>query len=111
VTDIDGIFSLKVADNATIRISYIGYLGQEIKTAGKTSFNITVVEDTQALEEVVITALGLKRQVKALGYSMQELKGEELSGGHGINAMEGLTGRIAGVDLSTTTAGPSVLHE
>ena len=107
ITDYDGKFTLQVGDGAILRISYIGYLEQEVATEGKNRLNIILVQDSKTLDEVVITALGIKRQVKALGYSMQELKGDELSGGHGINAMDGLTGRIAGVDLSSTSAGPS----
>jgi TonB-linked SusC/RagA family outer membrane protein len=107
VTDINGDFSLSVDRNAIIQISYIGYLEQEINTSGREKLNIILTEDTKTLDEVVVTALGIKREIKALGYAMQEVDGEELSGGHGINAMDGLTGRIAGVDLSTTTAGPS----
>ncbi len=67
VTDIDGNFSLKVADNATIRVSYIGYVEQEINTAEKTSFNITLVEDTQALEEVVVVGYGVQKKVNLTG--------------------------------------------
>ncbi|HPD44422.1 MAG TPA: carboxypeptidase-like regulatory domain-containing protein, partial [Dysgonamonadaceae bacterium] len=67
VTDIDGNFSLKVADNATIRVSYIGYVEQEINTAGKTSFNITLVEDTQTLEEVVVVGYGTQKKVNLTG--------------------------------------------
>jgi TonB-linked SusC/RagA family outer membrane protein len=67
VTDVDGNFSLKVADNATIRISYIGYVEQEINTAGETSFNITLAEDTQALEEVVVVGYGVQKKATITG--------------------------------------------
>jgi TonB-dependent SusC/RagA subfamily outer membrane receptor len=61
VTDMDGNFSLSVEPDATIRISYIGYLEQNINTAGQSAFNITLLEDTQALEEVVVVGYGTRR--------------------------------------------------
>ena len=93
VTDVDGNFSLKVADNATIRVSYIGYVEQEIKTAGKTNFNITLVEDTQALEEVVVVGYGTQKKRDVIG-SISTIRGEDLiratSAGSFDAALQGL---------------------
>ena len=77
ITDIDGKFSLKVAAGATLEISYIGYKNQQL-TAAEDLGTIQMSEDTEVLEEVVVTALGIKREKKALGYAMQEVKGESL---------------------------------
>lgn len=96
VTDMDGNFSLKVADNATIRVSYIGYVEQEINTAGKTSFNITLVEDTQALEEVVVVGYGVMRK-KDLTGSVASVSGEMLRDKPLASVGEALQGRAAGV--------------
>lgn len=75
ITDIDGKFTLDgVKKGAIIQISFIGYVTQEIKYAGESSLTVTLVEDTQRLDEVVVTALGIKREKKALGYAMQEVK-------------------------------------
>lgn len=67
VTDVDGNFSLSVDNNATIHISYIGYLEQDINTAGRTSFNITLIEDTKALDEVVVVGYGIQKKVNLSG--------------------------------------------
>ncbi|MGI6574063.1 MAG: SusC/RagA family TonB-linked outer membrane protein [Fermentimonas sp.] len=67
VTDVDGKFSLSVADNATIRITYIGYLEQDISTGGRTVFNITLLEDTRALDEIVVVGYGTQRKVNLTG--------------------------------------------
>jgi TonB-linked SusC/RagA family outer membrane protein len=98
VTDMDGNFSLKVADNATIRVSYIGYVEQEINTAGKTSFNITLVEDTQALEEVVVVGYGVMRK-KDLTGAVASVQGEILRDKPLASLGEALQGRAAGVQV------------
>lgn len=105
VTDIDGNFSLKVADNATIRISYIGYLEQEINTAGKTSFNITLVEDTQALDEVVVVGYGTLRKRDLTG-SVISLTEGRFTEGINTNALQLLSGKAAGVNISQTSSAP-----
>lgn len=67
VTDMDGKFSLSVEDNATIRVSYIGYLDQGIATTGKSAFNITLLEDTQALDELVVVGYGVQKKANLTG--------------------------------------------
>ncbi len=67
ITDINGNFSLQVENDATIQITYIGYLNQTIHTAGRTSFNITLQEDTQALEEVVVVGYGVQKKANLTG--------------------------------------------
>lgn len=103
VTDADGRFSLNVENNAIIRISYIGYLEQDINTSGKASFNITLLEDTKALDEVIVTALGLTRSEKALGYATQKFKGDDLQTVKGINIATSLSGRISGMRVYNST--------
>ena len=78
ISDIDGNFSLEISNGQTIQISFIGYTTQEIRYTGQSSINVTLVEDTKVIEEVVVTALGIKREKKALGYATQELKGDAL---------------------------------
>ena len=79
ITDLDGNFSLEVPDGAIIEISYIGYTTQEIPVKGQTNFNIKLVEDTQKIDEVVVTALGIKRQSRSLGYSTTQVQGEDFT--------------------------------
>ena len=78
ITDMDGKFTLTVPQGASLEISYIGYLSQTIAVKDKKELQITLHEDTQNLDEVVVTALGIKRDKKALGYSTQDLKADDL---------------------------------
>lgn len=106
VTDFDGKFSLEVPEDATLQISYIGYLGQDISTRGKTDFNIILKEDTQTLDEIVVTALGLKRSEKALSYNLQQVTNEDLTTVKNANFINSLAGKVAGVQINSSAAGP-----
>ena len=106
ITDQDGRFSLQVPSTSSIIvISYIGYKSQEIKADVKRKFNIVMELATEDIGEVVVTALGLKRETKALGYSVQELKGSSLTEARESNVMNSLTGRVAGVQVSRSGNG------
>lgn len=106
ITDLDGRFNLKVpATNAILVISYIGYTSQEIKVNGQRQFNIALQPSAEDLGEVVVTALGLKRETKALGYSVQELKGSALTEARESNVMNSLSGKMAGVQVSRSGNG------
>lgn len=105
ITDIDGKFSLKVAAGATLEISYIGYKNQQL-TAAEDLGTIQMSEDTEVLEEVVVTALGIKREKKALGYAMQEVKGESLVAARETNLANALSGKISGVQVIRSSNGP-----
>lgn len=108
ITDVNGNFSLQVPANGLIVVSYIGYTPQTIKIGADTrNLNIQLEEDTKVLNEVVVTALGVKRESKALGYAVAEVKGDALNAARPINAMGALSGKVPGVDISSTTAGPS----
>lgn len=104
MTNIDGQFTLDVAAGQTVVVSYLGYQTQEITISNQTSLTITLVEDSQLLDEVVVTALGLKREQKALGYAVTEIKGEDLSL-TGINPVSSLQGKAAGVEISGSDGG------
>ncbi|MCC8154299.1 MAG: SusC/RagA family TonB-linked outer membrane protein [Tannerellaceae bacterium] len=99
ITDWNGEFALTVGENATLSISYIGYTSQEIKVANTTRFTIRLVEDTKMISEVVVTALGIKREEKALGYSIQKVSGEETTIAKGSNVATSLTGKVAGFNI------------
>ena len=105
ITDLDGNFSLDVPANATLVISYIGFHSQEIAYSGQTILNITLIEDTQTLDEVVVTALGIKREKKALGYAMQEVKGDKLTETRDANVANALAGKVAGVQINQSSTG------
>ena len=103
VTDIDGKFTLQVGNNATVRISYIGYLPQTIHSTERTHFDITLIEDTRALEEIVITAMGIKRERKALGYAVSDLDAGELMKNKNTNVVNSLAGKIPGVNITQSS--------
>jgi len=103
VTDLHGNFTLN-ATTGTLLISYIGYSSQEVPINGQSSFNIVLNEDTKALNEVVVTALGMKRATKALGYSMTELKGDQVIT-NSNNPIDGLQGKVAGLNISGSDGG------
>ena len=112
ITDIDGNFSLRVATGATLQISYTGYKTQEITVGNQTHLNIKIEEDSELLGEVVVTALGLKREEKALGYAVQKVEGSALSTVKTVDIATSLTGKVAGMNVQNSTefnAAPTIL--
>lgn len=106
ITDLDGNFTLEGVNNGDIIvISYIGYVTQEIPFTGQ-PINVTLAEDSEQLEEVVVTALGIKREKKALGYAMQEVKGDDLVQSRETNLANALTGKVSGVQVIRSSNGP-----
>ncbi len=110
ITDLDGNFSLEVPDGAVIEISYIGYTSQEITASGQTGLQVKLAEDTQKIDEVVVTALGIKRQSRSLGYSTTQVGGEDFTMARDPNLGNALSGKVAGVSVfgnATGTGGSS----
>ncbi|MDR3129566.1 MAG: SusC/RagA family TonB-linked outer membrane protein [Tannerellaceae bacterium] len=106
ITDIDGKFLLEGLKNGdVIQVSYVGYISQEFTFSGQPSAAIILVENSQALDEVVVTALGIKREKKALGYAMQEVKGDKLSETRDANVANALAGKVAGVQIRSNGTG------
>ena len=106
ITDLYGAFVVEAKMGDEIDFSYIGYAPQSIKVSASTStLNIVLKEDTEVLEEVVVTALGIKRQKRALGYSTTSVGGEEFTQARDINIGNALTGKIAGVSVSGNATG------
>lgn len=104
ITDIDGNFTLSVNEGATLEISYIGYKTQTLPVRAKLG-QIVMKEDTEVLDEVVVTALGIKRSQKALSYNVQEVKGDALTAVKDANFMNSLAGKVAGVQISSGATG------
>lgn len=105
ITDFEGNYSLSVPDNSEIVFSYIGYRSETLKPDGKHVLNITMQEDTQTIGEVVVTALGIKREKKMLGYAVQELKSDELNKTGDPSVTGALQGKVAGLQMSTAGTG------
>lgn len=106
VTDLDGKFSVRSeVANPVLVISYLGYKTQEIHVQAGKSQMITLEEDTHSLDEVVVTALGIKRSQKALSYNVQEMKGDVLTSVKDANFMNALNGKVAGVNIQRSASG------
>ncbi len=104
--DFDGNFSMNIAsDTAILVVSYIGFATNEVPVGGQTTLNIVLEVSASGLDEVVITALGIKRSEKALAYSVSEVGGEEFSEARESNVANALTGKIAGVNATGLATG------
>lgn len=106
ITDFEGNFSLRVPDESTVLlISYVGYVTQEVVVGNQTRIDIQLVADLSELSEVVVTALGLERETKTVGYAVQTMKGEDIALSAEPNLVRALTGKIAGLQISGGTSG------
>ncbi len=104
-TDVNGNFVLNAPDNAVLVFTYIGYITQEVAANGRTSVNVTLVEDRQSLSEVVVTAFGVTKAKRGLGYAVQEVRGDDFTESRQNNIANSLTGKIAGVDATQANSG------
>lgn len=98
-TGADGKYSLNVANNATLVFSFIGYSAQEVPVGNKSNLNVVLVPASHGLNEVIVTALGISRQQKSLGYAAQAVKGDDLSVTKQSDLNTALAGKIAGVQV------------
>lgn len=105
-TSADGSFSVNASSDATLVFSFIGYKTQEIKVGNQSVINVSLDEDAQSLDEVVVTALGIKKESKKLGYATSTVGREQLTENRSPNLMNALTGKIAGVNISGLGTGP-----
>lgn len=103
ITDVNGNFSLSVGTKSSIIISYIGYITKEVPVGNNTSLTVRLAENTKLLDEVVVTALGIKREEKALGYAVQKVDGDRLAAVKTVNVATSLTGKIAGLNVKNST--------
>ena len=105
ITDLDGRFSLDVAAGTELIVTYVGYKEVTVKAAA--NMKVVLQEENTALSEVVVTALGIKRERKALGYGVSEVKGEELTKAKETNVINSLSGKVAGLVVQNTAGGAS----
>lgn len=100
ITDASGNFTIDAASNATLLISSVGFSNREISIAGKTVVDVTLQTDQKNLSEVVVTALGISREKKSLGYTTQKIDGEQLNDAPASNFVNNISGKVAGVQIS-----------
>lgn len=105
MTGVDGDYSLTVPANATLVVTFVGYLSQEIPLNGQKTVDFTLKKDSKMLDEVVVTALGIKRDKKSLGYAMQEVKGDQLTETRDANVANALAGKVAGLQIKQSGTG------
>ena len=105
ISDIDGKFTLTVPKGATLLISYIGMNTQEVKATGNGELKITLQPESHTIDQVVVTALGIKRAEKALSYNVQKVSADELTRNKDANFVNSLNGKVAGVSISKSASG------
>ncbi|UMB61944.1 SusC/RagA family TonB-linked outer membrane protein [Lutibacter sp. A80] len=106
-SDFDGNYSIDVnSDTAILQFSFLGYADQEITVNGKRTINVALVQSAETLDEVVVTALGISREKKSLGYSVSEVDGSSVSLAKESNVVNSLSGKVAGVVITQSASGP-----
>ncbi len=105
-TGMDGDFSLELAEGQNqIEVSFIGYLPETLNTEGKDFIDVVLMPSIEQLQEIVVTALGIKRESKALGYSVQQVEGDALTNSSRISPLSGLAGQVAGLQIGESGSG------
>ncbi len=106
VTDMNGTFTLRIPGNAeTLMFSFVGMNSLEVPVAGQTNFKILMYPATFGVDEVVVTALGIQRQKRDLGYSTANINSEELTQAKSISVATGLQGKVAGLNIASLNSG------
>jgi TonB-linked SusC/RagA family outer membrane protein len=106
VTNGSGMFSLNYTGQGALVVTAIGFTGKEVKLTGQAQVNIALAEDNKVLNEVVVTALGIKRDKRILTYSTQEIKGESLAQSKEPNLVNAIAGKVAGVQVTSSSGTP-----
>ena len=102
VTNADGKYSMETTADATLQFSFVGFVTQEIPVQGRTTIDVVMQPTVEAIDEVVVTALGIKREEKSLGYAVGKVSGEELTRVVQENVLNSMAGKITGVQISST---------
>ena len=108
LTDANGNFTVRIPKGVEIQFTFLGYTAlKQAFTNGQDKVNIRLKSSANDLDEVVVTALGIKREVKALGYAVTEIKGEQLTDALSSNWTDALSGKVAGLNLVRSNSGPT----
>jgi TonB-linked SusC/RagA family outer membrane protein len=107
ITDADGSYELAAQPGNVLIFSFIGFVQQELTVGGDNRYDVTLREDVTSLDEVVVTALGIKREEKALGYSVTQVSNEQLTEAKSNNWTDALSGKVAGLNLVRSGGGPA----
>ena len=108
VSDVDGTFEITVSNaNASLVFSFVGYVSRTVPLNGQADLTVQLAEDVELLEEVVVTAFGIERQERALGYAVSQISGEALREVRENNVANALAGKVSGVLVSKPASGPA----
>ncbi len=105
ITDMDGNFSITAPQGSILSFTYVGYAPQTVRITEKNVYTVKLMSDTRQLNEVVVTALGIKREQKALSYNVQQVKADAISGIKDANFINSLNGKVAGVNINSSSSG------
>lgn len=105
VTDLDGHFNLSAAPGSTLVVSYLGHQTQELTVPADGKLTVTLQSESRQIDEVVVTALGIKRSEKALSYNVQKVGADDLTTVKSTNFMNSLSGKVAGININASAAG------
>ena len=105
ITDMDGNFSITAPQGSILSFTYVGYAPQTVRITEKNVYTVKLMSDTRQLNEVVVTALGIKREQKALSYNVQQVKADAISGIKDANFINSLNGKVAGVNNNSSSSG------
>lgn len=105
ITDVDGNFTIKASEGDILDLSYIGYISQKITVKKADHYAIKMLPDDKLLDEVVVTALGIKREQKALSYNVQQINDKDITNNKDANFVNALSGKVAGVNINTSSSG------
>ncbi|EPR68117.1 SusC/RagA family TonB-linked outer membrane protein [Cyclobacterium qasimii] len=106
ITNIDGEYALNVPEDGVLSVSYIGFSTQRIQVNSRSIINVTMEEAIAGLDEVVVTALGIKREAKSLGYATSTVESDEMTINRSPNFINSLQGKVAGVNITSMGSGP-----
>ncbi len=103
LTDANGRYTLTANKGQILTFRFLGYVSQEITVKDQTNINVSLSEDSKSLTEVVVTALGVKKETKRIGYAIQTVKGDQLTTARDPNPVNGLIGKVAGLQVGATS--------
>lgn len=106
ITDADGKFTIKAKEGDVLLVQFMGYVDQKITVGKAATYDVVMRPDSEQLSEVIVTALGLKREKRSLGYAATDVSGEMLSQSQSSNWLTGLQGKVAGVQFNSASSGP-----
>ncbi len=105
-TNSDGSYTISVGDGATLSFSYVGYVSQRISVGAQSVVNVELVNESEALDEVVVTALGISKEKRALSYATQEVKADKLTQAANSNLATAIQGKVSGVEVTPSSGMP-----